>query len=58
VLTFYDGLFLDEDEEERARLAHREDGSRWSVFRKVLAERKRDRVSEARSRYRRGAILP
>jgi hypothetical protein len=54
--ALYDGLFLDEDEEELARLAYREGGSRWSVFRKALAERKRDREAESRRRYRRGML--
>ena len=47
--TFY-GLFETREEEEQARLAFHQGGSRWRVFFNVLIERKRDRAGLACAR--------
>ena len=44
----YDGLFLNADEEEQARVAFHRGGDRWRIFRMELAERKRDQEIKVR----------
>ena len=47
VCAKYDGLFLNNGEEEQARVACHRGGARWRIFRMELAERKRHREVKA-----------